>query len=84
MAIPVHYGINLNTIHSSIHSFINSFTHPNSFESMHPSYVGNGDRIQWLSEEDNRDLTIRQRQRPWKRKWKIDFFHFFSRLFQGA
>ena len=46
MAIPVHYGINLNTIHSFIRSFINSFTHPNSFESMHPSYVGNGDRIQ--------------------------------------
>ena len=50
MAIPVHYGINLNTIHafihSSIHSLINSFIHPNSFESMHPSYVGNGDRIQ--------------------------------------
>jgi len=33
-----------------------------------------------------RDLTIRQRRRPWKRRWKIDFasFHFFSRLFQGA
>ena len=33
-----------------------------------------------------RDLTIRQRRRPWKVRWKIDFasFHFFSELFQGA
>jgi len=33
-----------------------------------------------------RDLTIRQRQRQWKRRWKIDFasFHFSSWLFQGA
>ena len=33
-----------------------------------------------------RDLTIRQRRRPWKRRWKVDFasFHFFSRLFQGT
>ena len=31
-----------------------------------------------------RDLTIRQRRRPWKRRWKIDFasLHFFSRSFQ--
>ena len=33
-----------------------------------------------------REGTIRQRRRPWKRRWKIDIasFHFFSRLFQGA
>ena len=34
----------------------------------------------------SRHLTIRQQQRPWKRRWKIDYasFQFFSRLFQGA
>ena len=33
-----------------------------------------------------RDLTIRQRWRPWKRRWKIDFpsFSTFSRLSQFA
>ena len=33
-----------------------------------------------------RDLTIRQRRRPWKRRWKIDFasFETFSRLSQSA
>ena len=33
-----------------------------------------------------RDLTIRQRRRPWKRRWKVDFpsLHSFLRLFQGA
>ena len=33
---------------------------------------------------ENRDLTIRQRRRPWKRRWKTDFasFHTFSRLSQ--
>ena len=33
-----------------------------------------------------RDLTIRQRRRPWKRRWQIDFVsvHLFSRLFSGA
>ena len=32
------------------------------------------------------DLTIRQRRRPWRRRWKIDFasFHLFPRFFQGA
>ena len=33
-----------------------------------------------------RYLTIRQRRRPWKRRWKIDFsaFYIFAWLFQGA
>ena len=33
-----------------------------------------------------RDLTIRQRRRPWKRSRKINFasFHFFSRFSQAA
>ena len=37
-------------------------------------------------QRENRDLTIRQRWPPWKRRWKIDntSFRFFSRLFQGA
>jgi len=32
-----------------------------------------------------RDLTIRQRRRPWKRRWKIDFasFHFFRDYSKG-
>ena len=32
----------------------------------------------------NRDLTVRQRRRPWKRRWQIDFasFQTFSRLSQ--
>ena len=34
----------------------------------------------------NRDLTTRQRRRPWKRHWKMDFasFHTISRLSQVA
>ena len=38
------------------------------------------------SNKNNRDYTIRQRRRSWKRCSKIDFasFHLFSRLFQGA
>ena len=33
---------------------------------------------------ESRDLTIRQRRRPWKRRWKTDFasFQTFSRLSQ--
>ena len=33
-----------------------------------------------------RDLTIQQRRRPWRRRWKIDFvsFQFFSWFIQGA
>ena len=43
-----------------------------------------GDEVAWLIEDedadddddDNRDLTIRQRRRPWKRRWKTDLASF--------
>ena len=40
--------------------------------------------VSWSSVDHARDLTIRQRRRQWKRRWKIDFasFETFSPLYQ--
>ena len=39
MSIPVHYGINLNTIHSFIHPFVNSFIHSSEFIRKHAPFL---------------------------------------------
>ena len=47
------------------------------------AYKFYSDSLQWLTEDeddddddDNKELTIRQRRRPWKSRWKIDFASF--------